>query len=173
MRRIPFAAAAILAATLAWAARMPTTTGPEACLIFGYYDMSDSPYPLRAVVVSGDQKSGIAYPETEMATYDDGLFFLENVKPMGYIIGRFMAGKVMHMVVDRKNPDIRRVKPGSLYFMGAWKYTLIKKAGSIKKGQFEMTPLKGREAAALKMLLPRVKDERWKKRIQARLNELK
>lgn len=145
----------------------------SASLIYGYFDMSESPYDLGAVILTQDERAGIAYRQSPMRTFYKGLFFMENIPPMDYHIPFFYAGSYLHSFGGRKE-DIFKVKPSSMVFVGSYKYHDPKKGGIITSKKFEMNPVKSpSEKEILKMMLEHVKDERWKERIKKRIGKLK
>ena len=146
-----------------------TTTGDDASLIYGYFDMSESPYKLGAVMLTQGERAGIAYRQSALRTFEKGLFFMENIPPMDYHIPFFYAGNYLHSFGGRKE-DVFKIKPSSMVFVGSYKYHDPKKGGIITTKKFEMKPVKSpSEKEVLKMLLEQVKDEKWKKRIKKRL----
>jgi len=149
-----------------------TVMGDEASLIYGYFDMSESPYTLKSVRLTQGERFGIAYRQSDMETYNDGLFFIENIPPMKYHIPWFMAGGKMHSFGGHME-EVFEVPPKSIIFIGTFKYHDPKKGGILTTKKFEMNQVeRPTEAEVLKKLLPRVKDPRWKKRIQARFKML-
>jgi hypothetical protein len=145
------------------------TTDQNASLLYGYFDLSEAPYKLKSVRLTQGERAGIAYRQSDMTTYDDGLFFMENIPPMDYHIPWFMAGGKLHSFGGHKE-DVFKVPPHSLVFLGSYKYRDPHKGGIITTKKFEMNPSKHpSEEEVLEMLLSRVQDPRWKKRIQARL----
>ena len=157
-------------------AEVRTVADDNSSLIFGFYDMSEAPFELGCVRITQDERAGIAYRQSCMATLSSGLFFLENAPPMKYHIPFFYAGGRLHMISsDRK--DLIDVPAGSLYFLGSFKYkVLYRDLGEL----LQLTPEKyglglvksPDEAAVLKMLLEKVQDPRWKQRIKARLAQV-
>jgi len=63
-----------------------TSADQTASLIFGFYDMSDAPFELGCVRITQDERAGIAYRQSCMRTFANGLFFLENAPAMKYHI---------------------------------------------------------------------------------------
>lgn len=152
-----------------------TSTEGDAALIFGYYDMSEAPYELGCVRVTQNEKGGIAYRQSCMTTFADGLFFIENVPPMKYHVPFFYAGGKLHMISSDEK-DLFTVRAKSLHFLGSFKYKVINRdLGDILKltpEQYGLKPVnKPGENAVLKMLADRVQDPRWKQRIKARLGK--
>ncbi len=154
-----------------------TSADQTASLIFGFYDMSDAPFELGCVRITQDERAGIAYRQSCMRTFANGLFFLENAPAMKYHIPFFYAGGRLHMISsDRK--DLIEVPARSFYFLGSFKYkVLYRDLGDLLQlspEKYGLSPVKSPdEAAVLKMLLEKVKDPRWKQRIKARLAQLK
>lgn len=152
-----------------------TTADDNSSLIFGFYDMSEAPYELTCVRITQDERAGIAYRQSCMTTFANGLFFLENAPPMKYHVPFFYAGGRLHMISsDRK--DLIEVPARSLYFMGSFKYkVLYRDLGEILQltpEKYGLVPVKSPdEAAVLKMLLEKVRDPRWKQRIRERLSK--
>ncbi|HEU4996752.1 MAG TPA: hypothetical protein VFT29_18175 [Gemmatimonadaceae bacterium] len=150
-----------------------TTPDDNAALIFGYYDMSESPYELGCVRITQDERAGVAYRQSCMTTLKNGVFFLENAPPMKYHVPFFYAGGKLHMLSSDK-ADVFAVSARSFYFLGAYKYKVVdRNLGDVLK----LTPEKyglnrvrsPDETAVLKMLLENVQSPRWKQRIRARL----
>lgn len=150
-----------------------TTADDNSSLIFGFYDMSEAPFELGCVRITQDERAGIAYRQSCMATLSNGLFFLENAPAMKYHVPFFYAGGRLHMISsDRK--DLIDVPARSLYFLGSFKYkVLYRDLGDILQltpEKYGLNPVKSPdETAVLKMLLEKVKDARWKQRIKTRL----
>ncbi len=150
-----------------------TTADDNSSLIFGFYDMSEAPYELTCVRITQDERAGIAYRQSCMTTFVNGLFFIENAPAMKYHIPFFQAGGRLHMISsDRK--DLIDVPARSLYFLGSFKYkVLYRDLGEIMQltpEKYGLNPAKSPdEAAVLKMLLEKVQDPRWKQRIRERL----
>jgi hypothetical protein len=176
MRRLAMAAVLQCLLVVSGCALNPevrTEADDRSALIFGYFDMSESPYELGCVRLTQDERAGIAYRQSCMTTVASGLFFLENAPPMKYHIPFFYAGGRLHMISSSRQ-DVFDVPPGSLYFIGSFKYrVLYRNLGDIlelKPEQYGLNPVKSPdEAAVLKMALEKVKDPRWKQRIKARL----
>ncbi len=150
-----------------------TTADDNSSLIFGFYDMSEAPYELTCVRITQDERAGIAYRQSCMTTFVNGLFFIENAPAMKYHIPFFQAGGRLHMISsDRK--DLIDVPARSLYFLGSFKYkVLYRDLGEIMQltpEKYGLNPAKSPdEVAVLKMLLEKVQDPRWKQRIRERL----
>lgn len=150
-----------------------TTADDASSLIFGFYDMSEAPFELGCVRITQDERAGIAYRQSCMATFASGLFFLENAPPMKYHIPFFYAGGRLHMISsDRK--DLIDVPARSFYFLGSFKYkVLYRDLGELLQltpEKYGLSPVKTPdETAVLRMLLEKVQDSRWKERIRARL----
>lgn len=150
-----------------------TTTEGNASLIYGFFDLSKAPAPLDSVRLTQGERAGIAYRQSDMTTFNDGLFFVENVPPMDYHIPWFMAGGVMYSFGGNAE-DLMHVPSSSLVFVGSYTYHDPQKGGILTAKKFEMKPSKKpSEKEVLKKLLPHVQDARWKKRIKDRLKELK
>jgi len=154
-----------------------TTTEDDAALIFGYIDMKESPYELSCVRITQAERSGIAYRQSCMTTRPSGLFYMENVPPMEYHIPFFYAGGKLH-TVSSDEKDLINIPPRRIAMVGPFKY----KTTDITLGQtlgfssekFGLVPVSSpSEKELFQMLLKEVKDPRWKKRIQQRLNNLK
>ena len=154
-------------------AEVRTSADDNSALIFGFYDMSEAPFELGCVRITQDERAGIAYRQSCMTTSATGLFFLENAPPMKYHIPFFYAGGRLHLISSDEKGLID-VPARSLYFLGSFKYkVLYRNLGEIlqlKPEQYGLNPVKSPdETAALKMLLEKVQDARWKQRIKARL----
>jgi hypothetical protein len=150
-----------------------TSTDADASLVVGYIDMSDAPFDLGCVRITQGERAGIAYRQSCMKTLSSGLFFVENVPPMKYHIPFFYAGGKLHMI-SAERQDVFDLPPHSVLFLGAFKYQPIApnlaQALEITPKQYRLDPVtKPSEAAVLQMLLENVEDDRWKKRIRARL----
>jgi hypothetical protein len=148
---------------------------PDAALIFGFFDMKEAPFELTCVRITQDEKKGIAYPQSCMTTFADGLFFIENVPPMKYHVPFFYAGGKLHMISSDQE-DTFNVRAKSMYFLGSLKYKVVTRdLGDILKltpEQYGLQPVKSPgEEAVLKMLQDRAKDPRWKQRIKAKLGK--
>ena len=175
MFRTFIALAALSLAGCALNSEVRISDEPDAALIFGFFDMKESPYELGCVRITQDEKKGIAYPQSCMTTFADGLFFIENVPPLKYHVPFFYAGGKLHMISSSES-DLFSVKPKSMYFLGSFKYKVINRdLGDILKltpEQYGLQPVKSpSEKAVLKMLQDRVKDPRWKARIKAKLGQ--
>jgi hypothetical protein len=158
-------------------AEVRTAADDNSALIFGYYDMSEAPFQLGCVRITQDERAGIAYRQSCMRTFANGLFFLENAPPMKYHVPFFYAGGRLHLI-SHSNKDVIDVPAQSLYFLGSFKYkVLYRNLGDIvqlKPEQYGLSPVKSpNEVAVLKMLLENVQDARWKHRIKTRLTQLK
>ena len=153
-----------------------TTMENDAALIFGFFDMSESPYKLDCVKMTQNERSGIVYRQSCMTTLPSGLFFMENIPPMKYHIPFFNAGGKLHMI-SASEQDLIDVPPQSMVFIGPYKYKVLDKnlaqVLKITSEKYGLNPAKSPgEKEVLKMLLKEVKDPRWQKRIELRLNRL-
>ena len=144
------------------------TAGPEASLVYGYFDMSDSPRALWRVFLTQDRRVGIVYRPSGMNTYADGLFFMENVPPKQYVIPYFSAGARTYDLASGGEHTFD-VAPGSMKFVGAFLY--VRDDDDDETGDsFELRPVKSpTEAQILRLLIDRVEDPAWQKRIAERL----
>ena len=154
-----------------------TSMEADSSLIFGYFDMSESPYELSCVTMTQDERSGIVYRQSCMTTLASGLFYTENIPPMKYHIPFFNAGGKLHMI-SASERDLIDVPPQSLAYIGSFKYKVhdknLAQVLKITSEKYGLEPVKSpSKKEVLKMLLKEVKDPRWKKRIQLRLNNLK
>lgn len=150
-----------------------TSTKSDTSLVYGFFDMKESPGALQTVTITQNEKVGIVYRQSIMQTYTDGLFFMENLPPMKYHIPFFRAGNVTH-VLSSDERDLFTVAPATLVYVGAFRYRDPKKGGIFTTKKFQMLPVKKPgEAEVLGLLIDRVKDARWKQRIRARLRDLK
>jgi hypothetical protein len=166
-------AAALALGGCALNSEVRTTTEADAALIFGFFDMKEAPFELGCVRITQDEKKGIAYPQSCMKTFADGLFFIENVPPMKYHVPFFYAGGKLHMISSSES-DLFSVKPKSMYFLGSFKYKVVTRdLGDVLKltpEQYGLVPVKSPgEKAVLELLADRVQDPRWKARIKAKL----
>lgn len=146
--------------------------GDQACLLFGYIDMTGSGDTLDQVMLTQDEKSGIAYRQSSMKTYTDGLFFMQDLPPMRYVLPFFYAGgKLYSLRPDEEDAFV--LVPGSFAYVGAYRYHDPKKGGIFTTKKFDLveTDSPG-EAEVLKMLRERVEGDKWKGVIDARLKEL-
>ncbi len=153
------------------------TTEDNASLIFGYFDMSESPYELSCVTMTQDERSGIVYRQSCMTTLASGLFFIENIPPMKYHIPFFNAGGKLHMISSSEQ-DLIDVPPQSLAFLGSFKYKVhdknLAQVLRITSEKYGLEPVKSPgEKQVLKMLLKEVKDPRWQQRIQQKISQLR
>ncbi len=167
--------AAYLALMTACAAnpQVRTTAEDNGALIFGFYDMSEAPFELGCVRLTQDERAGIAYRQSCMRTFKNGLFFLENAPPMKYHVPFFYAGGKLHMVSSERL-DVFDVPARSLLFLGSFKYKVVNRdLGDLLKltpDKYGLNPARSPdERAVLRMLLENVQDARWKQRIRARL----
>lgn len=154
-----------------------TTIEDDAALIFGYFDMSESPYELSCVTMTQDERSGIVYRQSCMTTLASGLFYMENVPPMKYHIPFFNAGGKLHMISSSER-DLIDVPPQSIVFIGPYKYTVLDKnlaqVLQITSEKYGLEPVQSPgKKEVLKMLLKEVKDPRWKQRIQQKISQLR
>lgn len=148
-----------------------TSTTPDRSLIFGYFDMTDSPYVLNYVMLTQDEKAGIVYRQSRMTTESDGLYFMEDVPPMKYHIPYFVAGGKLHPW-SHSEKDVFAVPARAMVYVGAYKYETVQKAGAFSSEEFTLVPTdKPSETAVLKLLLKQVHDPIWKQRIQQRLSQ--
>lgn len=150
-----------------------TTAANDSALIYGFFDMRESPYELSCVRITQDERSGIAYRQSCMTTLPNGLFFLENVPAMKYHVPFFYAGGKLHMISSEQQ-DVFSVKPNSVHFVGAFKYKVVEKnLGEILQitpEKYGLIPVKKPdEKSVLKMLLEHVKEPASKQRIKERL----
>ena len=145
---------------------------PEASLIFGYFEMENSPYSLRTVFLTQNEKAGIVYRQSAMRTYTDGLYFMEDLPPMQYHIPFFMAGNVRH-ILSTSEEDLFGVPPGTMVFLGSFQYVTTDEGGVLTDEKFEMRPVGNpTEAEVLRMVAERLEDPRWQARIAKRLKQL-
>jgi hypothetical protein len=154
-----------------------TSTDADASLVVGYFDMSDAPFQLGCVRITQGERAGIAYRQSCMKTLSSGLFYMENVPPMTYHIPFFYAGNKLHMI-SAERQDAFELAPHTVVFLGAFKYKPVApnlaQALEITPKQYRLEPVtRPSEAAVLRMLLEKVEDDRWKKRIRARLAQAK
>jgi hypothetical protein len=150
-----------------------TVATDDAALIYGFYDMTDSPYELGCVRITQAERAGIAYRQSCMTTLKSGLFFVENVPPMQYHVPFFYAGGKLHQL-SAERADVFAVPARSLHFIGSYKYRVVdRNLGDIVKltpEKYGLTAVRTpNEAAVLRMLLENVQDARWKSRIRTRL----
>jgi hypothetical protein len=148
-------------------------TDDNGALIFGYFDMSEAPFPLGCVRITQAERAGIAYRQSCMSTLKSGAFFLESVPPMKYHVPFFYAGGKLHMISSDQK-DAFDVAPGSLHYLGSFKYRVVTRdlgqVLQLKPEQYGLGRVKSPdERAVLRMLLESVQDERTKQRIRARL----
>jgi hypothetical protein len=149
-----------------------TDPGENSSLLFGYIDMSGSGDILGEVYLTQDEKSGIAYRQSPMRTYKDGLFFMQDLPPMRYVIPFFYAGGKLYSLRPDEE-DAFQLPPNTLAFVGSYKYHDPKKGGIFTSKKFDLIDADSpTEAEVLKMLLERVEGNRWKARISDRLKEL-
>lgn len=149
-----------------------TDPGENSSLLFGYIDMSGSGDMLGEVYLTQDERSGIAYRQSPMMTYKDGLFFMQDLPPMRYVIPFFYAGDKLYSLRPDEE-DAFQLPPNTLAFVGSYKYHDPKKGGIFTTKKFDLIEADSpTEAEVLKMLLERVEGNRWKARINSRLEEL-
>lgn len=86
-------------------------------MIYGYFDLSPSPYELSSVFLSQDEKVGIVYRMSEMKTFPSGLFYMEDLPPMGYGLTFFHASGKSHSIDFENLIDLQ---PGSMVFVGSY-----------------------------------------------------
>ena len=167
-----FAALALLLAGCAVNPGVRQIQTPEASLIFGYFDMEKSPYALRTVFLTQNEKAGIVYRQSAMRTFTDGLFFMEDLPPMQYHVPFFMAGNMRH-ILSSSEEDLFGVPPGTMVFLGSFEYVTSDEGGILTGEKFEMRPVKKpTEAEVLRMVAKRLEDPRWQERIAQRLKQL-
>lgn len=152
-----------------------TSMESDSSLIFGYFDMSESPYELSCVTMTQNERSGIVYRQSCMTTLPSGLFYMENVPPMKYHIPFFNAGGKLHMISSSER-DLIDVPPQSLVLIGTYKYKAhdinLAQALQITSEKYDLDPVKSpSKKEVLKMLLKEVKDPRWKQRIKQALSK--
>ncbi len=154
-----------------------TSMEADSSLIFGYFDMSESPYELSCVTMTQDERSGIVYRQSCMTTLASGLFYTENIPPMKYHIPFFNAGGKLHMISSSER-DLIDVPPQSMVFIGPYKYKVYDKnlaqVLKITSEKYGLEPVKSHsKKEVLKMLLKEVKDPRWQQRIQQALSTMR
>jgi hypothetical protein len=154
-----------------------TSMEADSSLIFGYFDMSESPYELSCVTMTQDERSGIVYRQSCMTTLPSGLFYMENVPPMKYHIPFFNAGGKLHMISSSER-DLIDVPSQSLVFIGPYKYKVhdvnLAQVLQITSEEYGLDPVKSpSKKEVLKMLLQEVKDPRWKQRIKQALSKMR
>ena len=145
-----------------------TTSGPDASLVYGYFDMADSPRTLWRVFLTQDKRVGIVYRPAGMNTYADGLFFMENVPPKQYVIPYFSAGARTYDLASGSE-HIFDVAPGSMKFVGAFIYVRNDDQDDSDESFTLQPTTRPTEAEVLRLLIDRVEDPLWRKRIAERL----
>ena len=149
-----------------------TQPDENSSLLFGYFDMTGSGDILSGVHLNQDEKVGIVYRSSAMKTYRDGLFFMQDLPPMRYVIPFFYAGNTLYSFRPDEE-DAFQLPPDTLAFVGAYKYHDPKKGGILTTRKFDLIETDSpSEVEILKMLLERVEGDRWKMKINARLKAL-
>jgi len=150
-----------------------TTQTPEAALLYGYFKMPEGK-ALTQVMLAQDERVGIAVRNGHIKRTNEGLFWIEDLPPMRYAIGYFRVNMVLH---TREVDESRLVelRPGSLHFLGSFDYQPLEDPGFItRRGAYSLEPtLRPSEAEVLQKLLPLVEREHWRRKIEARLRELR
>ncbi len=168
---VPRIAAALLLASLAACARVRTVQTQDAALIYGYFSVPHSVGDVSCVGIIQDERAGIAGRHGCMMTSPEGLFFIENVPPMRYNIHAFYIDSAWHGLGDMAKPFA--VKPGSMHYVGSFRYQKVSDPGLLKAGEYMLTPAsRPSHAEILRKMQDQVKDPRWKARIAAKLREL-
>lgn len=177
LRKVLFTAALVLLAAVFSSCatvnpQVRVEPGDQACLLFGYIDMTQSGETLQKVMITQDERAGIAYRQSGMKTYKDGLFFMQDLPPMRYVIPFFYAGRKIYSLMP-KEKDAFVLEPGTVVYVGAWKYHDPKKGGIFTTKKFELLETDSpTEAEVLKLLRERVEGDKWKRVIDSRLREL-
>jgi len=149
-----------------------TVPDENSSILFGYFDMTGSGDTLSGVYLTQDEKAGIAYRHSAMSTYIDGLFFMQDLPPMRYVLPYFYADTTLYSFRPDEE-DAFQLPADTLAFVGAYKYHDPKKGGILTTKKFDLIETDSpSEAEVLKMLLKRVEGDRWKMKITARLKEL-
>src|SRR5262249_46231632 len=122
-----------------------------------------------------NERAGIAYRNSGIDTFKDGLFFATDLPPMKYLLSYFFMGGERHMLGTGEE-DLFEVAPRQLYFWGAYQYQPVD-SGVEKlltgRGRYGLTPVSSpSEAQVLAMVRERVQSDRWKQRISARIAEI-
>lgn len=152
-----------------------TTPGDEGGLLFGYFDVQKSDYYMGQIYLTQDERSGIAYRQSPMQSYHDGLFFQEGLPPMKYHVPFFYLGGDLHMLSTSED-DMFEVGPGEFHFYGAYRYEPIS-SGFVeyltKRGKYGLAKASSpTESDVLKMVRDRIESSQWKARITAHLEQL-
>ena len=166
--------ALLLAIATAGCAGSPVRTvdSPDSALMYGYFDLSEYSAPLDRVILTQDERAGIAYRQSAMTTYDDGVFFMENLPPMDYVVPHFTAGGQLFSLAPTEKDRISVPAWGMLY-LGAYKYVPLDTGGVFSPDEFDLVPVDSpSEAEVLALMAGRVKHPRWKSRIAQRLEAL-
>lgn len=162
---------ALLLASLPACGGLRTVEGRDAALIYGFFDVPESVGDANCVGIIQDERAGIGMRHGCMATSGEGLFFVENAAPGRYVIHGFYVDDVSHSLGPAAKPFL--VAPGSMHYVGTFRYRRIVEPGVLRAGRFSLTPASHpTHAQVLKKLLGQVSDPRWKRRIAARLREL-
>lgn len=155
-------------------------------LVVGYFDDSDSEFNLGWGYIK-QIRPVIDEPYLEMRTNGDDLFYLENMPVGSYklisVDGREKGALSTQpwsltfpqpsKYKDFKRLELRAKKSG-VYFLGAYKYKLVKRGGVFGTDKFETIALKKpTEKQVLKRLLKHSKGTKWKKIIQKRIKRLR
>ncbi len=140
---------------------------PTLSLVFGYIDMEDAPSSMGWLTIKQHK------PKPQMVygcAIDDGLFWNTGVRIGSHRVEGF--GKI-HGFLGRKNyyyaaiPETQiRIKRPGLYFMGAYKFKVVKKSNWFTGGggKFKLVRVKSpSERKLLKKLLKEFKDDDEKK----------
>ena len=149
-----------------------TVPDENSSLLYGHFDMTGSGDVLSGVYLTQDERAGIAYRQSAMRTYKDGLFFMQDLPPMRYVLPFFYASNTLYSFRPDEE-DAFQLPADTLVFVGAYRYHDPKKGGILTAKKFDLIETDSpSEAKVLKMLFERVEGDRWKSKITARLREL-
>lgn len=164
--------AGLLLASATACARIRTVDTKDAAFIYGFFDVPQKVGAANCVGIIQDEKVGIAGRHGCMMTSPEGLFYVENVPSMRYNIHSFYVDNEFHSLGSMAKPFL--VKPGSMHYVGTFKYHRVSDPGMLTKGKYTLTPTSHPTHAEIlkKLLVQDDIDPRWKKRISARLREL-
>ena len=145
-------------------------------IVYGYIDMADAPVNLQWVSIR--QYAPPSDAPYWSAGVEQGTYWQWYLKPGSYAVDSFGGSGFNSNYtfnMPRQSRSLRLViKKAGIYYLGAFKYKAIApnlaQALEITPKQYRLDPVtKPSEAAVLQMLLEKVEDDRWKKRIRARL----
>jgi hypothetical protein len=139
--------------------------GTDTACVYGNILVDDGYAPNNVIM----HEVGVVYvppfsPPPTAATFTDGTFFFDNVKPGSYYISRFLVGNTMYVFTASSEADLEpmifEVKPGDSHYLGA--FAVMSGVGSIFSPEFDIQPTKSpSEDEVVKGLLPHLAGTGW------------